>query len=103
MNDSHGYPGYVSVIYPKMLPLHEGAALWVYYHRCLRFRGPSIPGFASYAMAKGAIMSLTRFAAKELGPYGITVNCFLPVIKSDSYEELRLELEIIAADRPGSG
>lgn len=43
-------------------------------------------GFASYAMAKGAIMSLTRFSAKELGPYGITVNCFLPVIQGRNFE-----------------
>ncbi len=44
------------------------------------------PGFASYAMAKGAIMSLTRFAAKELGRFGITVNCFLPVIKGANFD-----------------
>ncbi len=44
------------------------------------------PGFASYAMAKGAIMALTRFAAKELGRYGITVNCFLPVIRGESFD-----------------
>lgn len=44
------------------------------------------PGFAGYAMAKGAIMSLTRFAAKEWGQYGITTNCFLPVIKADGFD-----------------
>jgi 3-oxoacyl-[acyl-carrier protein] reductase len=44
------------------------------------------PGFAGYAMAKGAIMSLTRFAAKEWGEFGITTNCFLPVIKSDGFD-----------------
>jgi 3-oxoacyl-[acyl-carrier protein] reductase len=43
------------------------------------------PGFAGYAMAKGAIMSLTRFAAKEWGRFGITTNCFLPVIKADAF------------------
>lgn len=42
-------------------------------------------GFASYAMAKGAVMSLTRFAAKELGRHGITVNCFLPVIQGRNF------------------
>ena len=35
-------------------------------------------------MAKAAIISLTRSAAKELGQYGITTNCFLPVIKSEA-------------------
>jgi 3-oxoacyl-[acyl-carrier protein] reductase len=44
------------------------------------------PGFAGYAMAKGAIMSLTRFAAKEWGEFGITTNCFLPVIKADGFD-----------------
>ena len=37
-----------------------------------------------YGMAKAAIISLTRSAAKELGQYGITTNCFLPVIKSEA-------------------
>ena len=45
-----------------------------------------VVGFASYAMAKGAIMSLTRFAAKELGRFGITVNCFLPVIQAEGFD-----------------
>jgi 3-oxoacyl-[acyl-carrier protein] reductase len=44
------------------------------------------PGFAGYAMAKGAIISLTRFAGKEWGKYGITTNCFLPVIKADGFD-----------------
>jgi len=45
-----------------------------------------VPGYTSYAMAKGAIMALTRVAAKELGQYGITVNCFLPVIKTEAFD-----------------
>lgn len=45
-----------------------------------------VPGFASYAMAKGAIMSLTRVAAKEWAEFGITTNCFLPVIKSRGFD-----------------
>ncbi|MDR1321723.1 MAG: SDR family oxidoreductase [Gracilibacteraceae bacterium] len=43
-------------------------------------------GFAPYAMAKGAVMTLTRFAAKELGKYGITTNCFLPVSKAAGFD-----------------
>lgn len=35
-----------------------------------------VPGYASYGMAKGAIMALTRIAAKEWGQFGITTNCF---------------------------
>lgn len=45
-----------------------------------------VVGFAGYAMAKGAIMSLTRFAAKEWGRHGITTNCFLPIVKADGFD-----------------
>ena len=36
------------------------------------------PGAAAYSTAKGAVMSLTRAMAKELGPAGIRVNCVCP-------------------------
>jgi NAD(P)-dependent dehydrogenase (short-subunit alcohol dehydrogenase family) len=35
-------------------------------------------GQAHYAASKAAIMALTRGAAHELGPHGITVNCLCP-------------------------
>ena len=35
-------------------------------------------GAAAYATSKGAVMSLTRAMAKELGPAGIRVNCVCP-------------------------
>jgi NAD(P)-dependent dehydrogenase (short-subunit alcohol dehydrogenase family) len=35
-------------------------------------------GQAHYAASKAAIMALTRAAAYELGPHGITVNCLCP-------------------------
>jgi 3-oxoacyl-[acyl-carrier protein] reductase len=35
-------------------------------------------GQAHYAAAKAAVMALTRAAAQELGPHGITVNCLCP-------------------------
>jgi NAD(P)-dependent dehydrogenase (short-subunit alcohol dehydrogenase family) len=35
-------------------------------------------GQAHYAAAKAAVMALTRAAALELGPHGITVNCVCP-------------------------
>lgn len=36
------------------------------------------PGAAAYATSKGAVISLTRAMAKELGPSGIRVNCVCP-------------------------
>ena len=36
------------------------------------------PGAAAYSTSKGAVMSLTRAMAKELGPTGIRVNCVCP-------------------------
>ncbi|MBW8768077.1 MAG: SDR family NAD(P)-dependent oxidoreductase [Geodermatophilales bacterium] len=35
-------------------------------------------GQAHYAAAKAAVVALTRAAAHELGPHGITVNCVCP-------------------------
>jgi 3-oxoacyl-[acyl-carrier protein] reductase len=35
-------------------------------------------GFAAYAATKGAIESLTRALASEVGPHGITVNAIAP-------------------------
>ena len=36
------------------------------------------PGQANYTAAKGAIISLTRTLARELGPFGINVNAVAP-------------------------
>ncbi len=38
----------------------------------------SYVGFAAYAAAKGAVETLTRYMAKELGPRGIAVNTVAP-------------------------
>ena len=35
-------------------------------------------GHAHYAASKAAVVALTRAAAQELGPHGITVNCLCP-------------------------
>jgi 3-oxoacyl-[acyl-carrier protein] reductase len=35
-------------------------------------------GYAAYAASKGAVISLTKGMATELGPFGIRVNCIAP-------------------------
>lgn len=42
-------------------------------------------GYTAYAMAKAAIMPLTRNAAQEWAQYGITTNCVFPVTKNDHF------------------
>lgn len=43
-------------------------------------------GQAHYAAAKGSVVALTRAAAHELGPHGITVNCLCPGYVLDEME-----------------
>ncbi|MEM7763872.1 MAG: glucose 1-dehydrogenase [Pseudomonadota bacterium] len=45
------------------------------------------PGAAAYATSKGAIMSLTRGLAKELGPAGVRVNCVCPGMISTTFHD----------------
>jgi len=40
--------------------------------------GMANPGFSAYSAVKGAIESLTKVMAVELGPLGITANCVAP-------------------------
>jgi NAD(P)-dependent dehydrogenase (short-subunit alcohol dehydrogenase family) len=42
-----------------------------------------VPGFAHYVASKGAVEGLTRAAARELGPDGITVNAVAPGLVTD--------------------
>jgi 3-oxoacyl-[acyl-carrier protein] reductase len=46
--------------------------------RSARITDPSVHQSPAYASAKTAVLGLTRFSARELGPYGITVNCLVP-------------------------
>jgi 3-oxoacyl-[acyl-carrier protein] reductase len=39
---------------------------------------PAVIGSAAYSMSKGGLTNLTKAAARELGPRGITVNIILP-------------------------
>jgi NAD(P)-dependent dehydrogenase (short-subunit alcohol dehydrogenase family) len=46
--------------------------------RAARVIDPAVHQSPAYAAAKTGVLSLTRFAARELGPYNINVNCMVP-------------------------
>jgi 3-oxoacyl-[acyl-carrier protein] reductase len=48
--------------------------------RSARVADPKLQQSPSYATAKTALLGLTRFAAKELGPFQVTVNCLVPAL-----------------------
>jgi NAD(P)-dependent dehydrogenase (short-subunit alcohol dehydrogenase family) len=41
-------------------------------------RGGGLAGTAAYSSSKGAVLALTRNAARVFGPKGIAVNCVMP-------------------------
>jgi NAD(P)-dependent dehydrogenase (short-subunit alcohol dehydrogenase family) len=48
-----------------------------------------VPFSASYAMAKGAVHSWTRSAAKAWGKHGITVNAVVPAVETPGADRFR--------------
>ena len=64
--------------------------------------GTAAGGQAHYAASKAAVMALTRAAAHELGPHGITVNCLCPgyLVQSDPGAHSRPEVATWSALSP---
>jgi NAD(P)-dependent dehydrogenase (short-subunit alcohol dehydrogenase family) len=48
-----------------------------------------LPGKATYAASKGAVLAWTRTIAVEWGPFAITANCLVPAIWTPMYERTR--------------
>jgi 3-oxoacyl-[acyl-carrier protein] reductase len=44
------------------------------------------PGFSAYAIAKAAMIPLTKLAAREWAPFGITTNVILPIMLNEASE-----------------
>ncbi|MEE8807665.1 MAG: SDR family oxidoreductase [Lactimicrobium sp.] len=81
-----GGPVYTLEMIQKCLPYmkkqHYGRILTCASGAGIRYT----PNTCAYGMAKAAIISLTKTAAMELGKYGITTNCFLPVATNQYFE-----------------
>ena len=61
------------------------------------------PGAAAYAASKGAVMTLTRAMAKELGPSNIRANCVCPGMISTTFHDTFTKDEVranVAASTP---
>jgi len=79
----------------------EGGAIVNFASQAARDGGGG--GALAYATAKGAVLTLTRGLAKELGPKGIRVNCVSPGMINTSFHDTFTKPEIrtnVAASTP---
>ena len=67
-------------VVPSMKEMHDGRIVNI---SSLAAWGGGVIG-AHYAASKAGMMGLTRYAAKELGPHGITVNSIAPAFIVDA-------------------
>ncbi len=66
---------------------HMGAGSAIVNLASLAGRDGGGPGAAAYATSKGAVMTLTRAMAKELGPSNIRVNCVCPGMIATTFHD----------------
>jgi 3-oxoacyl-[acyl-carrier protein] reductase len=67
--------------FPYMKAQRYGRIINTGSHAALGTRGD-----AAYAMAKGAVMALTRSASQEWGEFGIVTNTIMPMIQTDAWD-----------------
>jgi 3-oxoacyl-[acyl-carrier protein] reductase len=61
--------------------------------------GTPVAGWTAYALAKGALSTLTRYLAVELGPQGITVNLVSPGMTNTAFISAVSEKQQLMAAR----
>lgn len=68
----------------------------------MNFTGGGRPGVAHYAAAKAGILGMTRTTAKEVGPFGITVNAIAPgYVETELIAQFSAEMrEILRSQNP---
>ena len=69
------YKGVYFLIQKALLHIADGGSIINISSGTTRY---CVPGYSIYASAKGAVETLTRYLAKELGVRGITVNVLAP-------------------------
>lgn len=79
----------MKAVFPAMRERGSGSVINVSSNTFLS----GVPGFAHYVASKGAVVGLTRSAARELGEHNIRVNCIMPGLTRTEVER--------AVDEPG--
>ncbi len=78
----------IAAVSPAMIERGWGRIVTV---SSLAGRHRSKTSVAAYAAAKAGVISLTRSAAMDLGPYGVTVNCVAPGVTATERLVARLD------------
>ena len=86
----------------KSVVPHMGSGASIVNFSSLAGRDGGGPGAAAYATSKGAVMTLTRSLAKELGPKNIRVNCICPGMISTSFHDTFTKDEVRAKVAAGT-